>query len=94
MSYTLSSELNSQTVSPGCSYSTLAKYNASAARSVQPTHATTQYLLVPTYGGAAYNTLQHGLPSPGNSCGEYFNINTAYGACPGSLTSLAGRNCK
>lgn len=96
MSYSQSSELNSQTVSPSCAYSTLSRYNSNAARGTNTTlpMSSPQFLLVPTYGGASYQNLQHGGMAPSNACGEYFNMSSAYGSCPGSLTSLAGRNCK
>ena len=77
-----------------CGYSSLANYNSTAlAPQISPnTHGK---MIVPVWGSIGYDALIHG----GGGCGNYANINSAYGSESGScnqkyLKKLCNRRFK
>ena len=76
-----------------CGYSSLANYNSTAAPKTQPN--TEGRMIVPAWGSIGYDALIHG----GGGCGNYANINSAYGSESGScnqkyLKKLCNRRFK
>jgi hypothetical protein len=67
-------------MAPGCSYATLAHYNApvhgGTSRPPVAPGTTSGHYIVPVYGGTGYDVLTGKGPG---SCNGYFNITTAYG---------------
>lgn len=72
-----------ETTSYSGDYSTLSGYNRPpgmfvAGPPVPSQSAVQSVVVVPTYGGSGYNTLQHNLSYPQLSTNGYFNVNNAY----------------
>lgn len=88
---------NNVPVGNGCGYTTLGSYNSGAgAGAMAPVPASAvaggNLVVVPAFGGIAYDTLNHG--QKGNrSCNGYFNVQGAYPNANGSCTQYMNRNC-
>jgi hypothetical protein len=82
-------------VGAGGNYAQLGAYNLgfSGIRPPVPLTAVSGYYVVPSYTAPGYDTLTHG--SSGDSAGNYFNINRAYGAGSNSCnTQYMGSLCQ
>lgn len=74
-----------------CSYNKLRTYNGcSSTMPKLKIGQTSGYYTTPNYSSIGYDALTHG--SDGCSCGNYFDINKAYGV--GCKTTYTNRLCK
>lgn len=92
MSYMNKKEYSASPVGgSGCSYTSLGQYYGNRSRMAPARCGSTGGggMTVPVFGAMSYKTLSHGNTTP--SCGQYFNINSAYGGCP--ATSYSKRTC-
>ena len=85
----MSSEYSNSSVNQSpCSYATLGSYGGSAWSAAGPSNSIAApvqgYYVVPAYSASGYNTLTHGLTTPG--CSGYFTMKNAY-------TSANGAGC-
>jgi len=92
---------NDTCVETGCNgtYSTLSGYNTTpgafvAGPSVPSQTAIPATIIVPTWGGAGYNTLMNNVPFQQLNTSGYFNVTNAYPSygnnCQAYTTSLGG----